>query len=427
MYLRLLRNRYDDEALATRPRLAVRRRLERRPRPDPPAGGPPPALHRDRARAARAALGAGRAARPGLQAALRAACLGRRQRRRSSASASSSSREHDYDLAVLARWDGRRRYANLRKLMRLARSYEEVRGRDLEGFVGFLARPGEPRGGAARGRLRGGGSRRGAAAHDPRRQGARVQGGRRRRRGPRPRRAAAGGRDPRPRRRAVRVQGRASGLGRASRRLRLRRGARRRARGRAGRAPSPLLRCDDACDRPAARLRRRRRRRATPRSAGCSPSSTASPSSAARRLSSSSSAAVPRSSSVSTAASTAAPEPAEPDAAEGEQLLASSTTCPPRRRCTASRSPSSWTVPAPAAPPRPPALVFGARALPALFVPVLRRAGRRPARAPAGRRAGAAGWQRPRSATPCTGCSSWSSRPIPGRPTSRSSRRGTPP
>src|SRR5262245_109056 len=29
--------------------------------------------------------------------------------------------EHDYDLAVLAQWDGRRRYANLRKLARLAR------------------------------------------------------------------------------------------------------------------------------------------------------------------------------------------------------------------------------------------------------------------------------------------------------------------
>jgi ATP-dependent helicase/nuclease subunit A len=45
---------------------------------------------------------------------------------------------HDYDLAVLARWDGKRRYANLRKLMRLARSYEELRGPDIEGFVGFL-------------------------------------------------------------------------------------------------------------------------------------------------------------------------------------------------------------------------------------------------------------------------------------------------
>jgi ATP-dependent exoDNAse (exonuclease V) beta subunit len=46
--------------------------------------------------------------------------------------------EHDYDLAVLARWDGPRRYANLRKLMRLARSYEELRGRDVEGFVRFI-------------------------------------------------------------------------------------------------------------------------------------------------------------------------------------------------------------------------------------------------------------------------------------------------
>jgi ATP-dependent helicase/nuclease subunit A len=45
---------------------------------------------------------------------------------------------HDYDLAVLAQWDGRRRYANLRKLARLARSYEELRGGDVEGFVRFV-------------------------------------------------------------------------------------------------------------------------------------------------------------------------------------------------------------------------------------------------------------------------------------------------
>jgi ATP-dependent helicase/nuclease subunit A len=45
---------------------------------------------------------------------------------------------HDYDLAVLALWDGKRRYANLRKLMRLARSYEELRGADIEGFVKFI-------------------------------------------------------------------------------------------------------------------------------------------------------------------------------------------------------------------------------------------------------------------------------------------------
>jgi len=47
--------------------------------------------------------------------------------------------EHDYDLAVLAQWDGRRRYANLRKLARLARSYEELRGADVEGFVRFVS------------------------------------------------------------------------------------------------------------------------------------------------------------------------------------------------------------------------------------------------------------------------------------------------
>jgi ATP-dependent exoDNAse (exonuclease V) beta subunit len=47
--------------------------------------------------------------------------------------------EHDYDLAALAQWDGRRRYANMRKLARLARSYEELRGPDIEGFVRFVA------------------------------------------------------------------------------------------------------------------------------------------------------------------------------------------------------------------------------------------------------------------------------------------------
>jgi ATP-dependent helicase/nuclease subunit A len=46
--------------------------------------------------------------------------------------------EHDYDLAVLAQWDGKRRYANMRKLARLARSYEELRGPDVDGFVRFV-------------------------------------------------------------------------------------------------------------------------------------------------------------------------------------------------------------------------------------------------------------------------------------------------
>jgi ATP-dependent helicase/nuclease subunit A len=47
--------------------------------------------------------------------------------------------EHDYDLAVLAQWDGRRRYANIRKLARMARAFEELRGRDLEGFLRFMS------------------------------------------------------------------------------------------------------------------------------------------------------------------------------------------------------------------------------------------------------------------------------------------------
>nr|MBA2740560.1 UvrD-helicase domain-containing protein [Actinomycetota bacterium] len=46
--------------------------------------------------------------------------------------------EHDYDLAILARWDGTRRFANLRKLGRLAREYEAVRGSDLAAFVRFV-------------------------------------------------------------------------------------------------------------------------------------------------------------------------------------------------------------------------------------------------------------------------------------------------
>jgi ATP-dependent helicase/nuclease subunit A len=43
----------------------------------------------------------------------------------------------DYDLALLARPGGRRRMANLRKLMRLAAEYEEHEGRDLRGFLEF--------------------------------------------------------------------------------------------------------------------------------------------------------------------------------------------------------------------------------------------------------------------------------------------------
>jgi ATP-dependent helicase/nuclease subunit A len=43
-----------------------------------------------------------------------------------------------YDRAVLTMPDGERRMANLRKLMRVARSFEDDEGRDLRGFIDFL-------------------------------------------------------------------------------------------------------------------------------------------------------------------------------------------------------------------------------------------------------------------------------------------------
>ena len=45
----------------------------------------------------------------------------------------------DYDLATLIMERGTRRYANLRKLMRLARGYEAAEGRDIRGFLDFVA------------------------------------------------------------------------------------------------------------------------------------------------------------------------------------------------------------------------------------------------------------------------------------------------
>ena len=101
---------------------------------------PPRSVRSSRASSSRCrrARRAGRAAAARVPAAVRAA-------RRASARLSLERlcerivSEHDYDLAVLAQWDGRRRYANMRKLARLARSYEELRGPDVEGFVRFVA------------------------------------------------------------------------------------------------------------------------------------------------------------------------------------------------------------------------------------------------------------------------------------------------
>jgi ATP-dependent helicase/nuclease subunit A len=138
MYLRLLVNRYDDEALASvlaSPFVGVsndalvllRRAAGRRPlfagleRSLPGELGP-----RDRRLFEAFLQRYERLVRVGTTLGLERLC-------------DRIVAEHDYDLAVLSRWDGRRRYANLRKLARLARSYEELRGADIEGFLRFLA------------------------------------------------------------------------------------------------------------------------------------------------------------------------------------------------------------------------------------------------------------------------------------------------
>lgn len=137
-YLRLLHNRYDDEAL-----MAVLA--------SPFVGVSNDALVLLREAAPRRPLFTG------LERSLPAGLSDRdRQlleafRQRYERLASSSGRigldrlcerivaEHDYDLAVLSRWDGKHRYPNLRKLARMARSYEDLRGPDIEGFLRFMA------------------------------------------------------------------------------------------------------------------------------------------------------------------------------------------------------------------------------------------------------------------------------------------------
>ena len=137
-YLRLLHNRYDDEALLTvlaspfvgisNDGLAlVRRSASRRPL----FAGIEYSLPAELAQRDARLLRAFRQRFDRLADALPRLSLERLCERIVS--------EHDYDLAVLTQWDGRRRYANIRKLARLARSYEELRGPDVEGFVRFVA------------------------------------------------------------------------------------------------------------------------------------------------------------------------------------------------------------------------------------------------------------------------------------------------
>ena len=137
-YLRLLHNRYDDGALVTvlaspfvglsNDALAlIRRAASRRPLFTGIEHSLPPALAERDTRLLRAF----RQRFDRLADAMTRLSLERLCERIVS--------EHDYDLAVLSQWDGRRRYANMRKLARLARSYEELRGPDVEGFVRFVA------------------------------------------------------------------------------------------------------------------------------------------------------------------------------------------------------------------------------------------------------------------------------------------------
>jgi len=136
-YLRLLHNRYDDVALATvlaSPFVGVsndalvllRRNAQRRPLFTALERALPEQLDPSDERLLRAFLQRyERLVRASTRVGLEALC----ERVVS---------EHDYDLAVLARWDGARRFANMRKLGRLARDYESVRGADIEGFVRFV-------------------------------------------------------------------------------------------------------------------------------------------------------------------------------------------------------------------------------------------------------------------------------------------------
>jgi ATP-dependent exoDNAse (exonuclease V) beta subunit len=136
-YLRLLHNRYDDVALATvlaSPLVGVsndvlvliRRAAPRRPLFTGLERGLPDGLSDADARLLRAFLQRyERLVRASARTGLERLC-------------EQIVAEHDYDLAILARWDGSRRFANLRKLGRLAREYEAVRGADLAAFVDFV-------------------------------------------------------------------------------------------------------------------------------------------------------------------------------------------------------------------------------------------------------------------------------------------------
>ena len=258
-YLRLLHNRYDDVALATvlaspfvgvsnDALVLIRRNATRRPLFTALERALPEHLAESDERLLRAFLQRyERLVRASARVGLEALC----ERIVS---------EHDYDLAVLARWDGGRRFANLRKLGRLARDYEAIRGADIAGFVRFV-REQDALGAKeleAVAEEEGGGAVRLLTIHAAKglefkivivADAGRDIGGPR-----------GTGRDRRALGRSFRVPHGAPHARPARAGVRLGRGEGGRERAGACRAASPLLRRDDARDRPPHRLRRDRSR-----------------------------------------------------------------------------------------------------------------------------------------------------------------------
>ena len=122
---------------------------------------PRPVVGADRCRTARMASStslpaADRERVPRARRADRGAPRARRAPCRSSGCSTGSITDSGYDRALLALPDGRRRMANVRKLMRLARAFEADEGGDLRALhrpPGRAGRAGRARGGgAARGR-----------------------------------------------------------------------------------------------------------------------------------------------------------------------------------------------------------------------------------------------------------------------------------
>ena len=262
-YMRLLQNRYDDKALATvlaspfvgvsnDTLLLLRRNATRRPLFTALEKELPDGLAADDERLAARLSAAVRADRRRVRADLARAAVRADPRR---------ARLRPGGARALGRPAAIREPPQARPVGPGVRDGSRSRHRELRPV---RPRPGDRRREGARGRRRGGGRRRRAPAHDPRGQGARVQGRDRRRRRPRHRWAAFSGRDPGAVRRPVRLPDGAPDARRPSPRVRLRGGPRRERDAGARREAAPLLRRDDACDRPPDRVggdRSRSRRR----------------------------------------------------------------------------------------------------------------------------------------------------------------------